>query len=81
LQGVDELYTYNGRRFDLPFIHARHGVNLEESYTHIDLMNHCWRNNLYGGLKNVERALGIQRKLTESMVWKPSGCGGATQRL
>jgi uncharacterized protein len=65
LQGVDELYTYNGRRFDLPFIHARHGVNLEELYTHIDLMNHCWKQNLYGGLKKVEQTLGIPRKLTE----------------
>jgi uncharacterized protein len=65
LQGVDELYTYNGRRFDLPFIHVRHGVNLEDLFTHIDLMNHCWSRNLYGGLKNVERTLGIQRKLTE----------------
>ena len=65
LQGVEELYTYNGHRFDLPFLHVRHGVNLEDQYKHIDLMNHCWRNNLYGGLKNVERTLGIQRKLTE----------------
>ena len=65
LQGVDELSTYNGRRFDMPFLRIRHGVNLEDQYNHIDLMNHCWRKNLYGGLKNVERTLGIQRKLTE----------------
>jgi uncharacterized protein YprB with RNaseH-like and TPR domain len=63
MQGVVELYTYNGRRFDLPFIHSRHGVNLEKLYYHCDLMNHCWRNNLYGGLKKVEQCLGIERKL------------------
>jgi hypothetical protein len=28
-------------------------------------MYHCWRNNLYGGFKAVERQLGIERKLVE----------------
>jgi uncharacterized protein YprB with RNaseH-like and TPR domain len=65
LDGVQNLYTYNGHRFDLPFIHSRHGVNLESSYKHCDLMHHCWRKNLYGGLKAVERSLGIERRLTE----------------
>jgi uncharacterized protein len=65
LQGVNSLYTYNGHRFDLPFIHSRHGVNLESHFQHCDLMHHCWRNNLYGGLKNVERCLGIERRLID----------------
>ena len=65
LGGVDIIYTYNGSRFDLPFIHLRYGINLAELFTHRDLMYDCWRNNLYGGLKAVERQLGINRKLTE----------------
>jgi uncharacterized protein len=65
MQGVKDLYTYNGHRFDLPFIHARYGVDLENLYTHCDLMNHCWRHNLHGGLKKVEQCLGIERKLKE----------------
>jgi uncharacterized protein len=65
LQGVKSLYTYNGHRFDLPFIHSRHGVNLESHFSHCDLMHHCWRNNLYGGLKKVECALGIERRLKD----------------
>jgi uncharacterized protein len=65
LEGVTDLYTYNGHRFDLPFIHARHGVNLESRFHHCDLMHHCWRNNLYGGLKAVERCLGIERQLKD----------------
>jgi len=65
LEGVDHLYTYNGRRFDLPFINTRHGVNLESQFKHCDLMHYCWRNNLYGGLKNVERCLGIERNLKD----------------
>ena len=63
LQGVSVLYTYNGSRFDLPFIHRRLGVNLVQTCTHIDLMYHCWRKNLYGGLKGVERKLGIERQV------------------
>ena len=65
LQGVGVLYTYNGKGFDLPFIHRCVGVNLAELLEHHDLMFDCWRNNLYGGFKSVERQLGIDRKLTE----------------
>ena len=65
MQGVSSLYTYNGRRFDLPFINARHGINLEQSFNHCDLMHHCWKNNLYGGLKVVEQCLGIERRLKD----------------
>ncbi|MBN1188614.1 MAG: ribonuclease H-like domain-containing protein [Dehalococcoidales bacterium] len=65
LEGIRNIYTYNGHRFDLPFIHIRHGINLESGFNHCDLMHHCWRNNLYGGLKAVERNLGIERRLKE----------------
>jgi len=65
LEGVDLVYTYNGSRFDLPFIHTRLGINLAQLFTHRDLMYDCWRNNLYGGFKAVERQLGIERRLKE----------------
>ena len=65
LYGVEVLYTYNGSRFDLPFIHSRLGISLSETFKHHDLMYDCWKNNLYGGFKAVERQLGIDRKLTE----------------
>jgi len=65
LNNVEVLYTYNGSRFDLPFIHSRLGANLEETFTHRDLMYDCWNENLFGGFKAVERQLGIERKLTE----------------
>jgi uncharacterized protein YprB with RNaseH-like and TPR domain len=38
-------------------------VDLARHYWHHDLMYDCWRNNLYGGLKSVERQLGIERRL------------------
>ena len=65
LDGVDKIFTYNGNRFDIPFIHNYLGVNLAAMYPHHDLMYDCWANNLYGGLKAVERQLGIERKLKE----------------
>lgn len=65
LEGVDTIYTYNGSRFDLPFIYTRLQVNLAKEFKHCDLMYHCWKNKLYGGLKSVEQQLGIERKLTE----------------
>jgi uncharacterized protein YprB with RNaseH-like and TPR domain len=70
LQDVDILYTYNGSRFDLPFIHARLGINLAELFPHRDLMYDCWRKNLYGGLKGVERQLGVKRKLPDMNGWE-----------
>ena len=69
LRCVDTIYTYNGSRFDLPFINFRLRVNLREHFHHHDLMHDCWRNNLYGGFKAVERQLGIPRRLR--------GIGGA----
>lgn len=62
LEGVDTIYTYNGARFDLPFIYQHLGINLAEMYDHCDLMFQCWKNNLKGGLKGVEKQLGISRE-------------------
>jgi len=59
---VNVLYTYNGSRFDLPYIDGKLGVDLTKRYLHHDLMYDCWRRNLYGGLKEVERKLGIERR-------------------
>lgn len=63
LEDVDTIYTYNGSRFDIPFIRAFLRVDLEAEFRHHDLMYDCWRNNLYGGFKAVERQLGIYRQL------------------
>jgi len=63
LEGVDVIYTYNGSRFDLPFIASALGVDLEAAFNHRDLMLDCWDRNLYGGFKAVESRLGISREL------------------
>ena len=64
LDGVGTIYTYNGKRFDLPFIRSRLRLDLEAEFSHCDLMYDCWRHNLYGGFKAVEQQLGIPRRLT-----------------
>ncbi len=61
--GVTTIFTYNGKRFDLPFLRNQVGIDLEDHFEHRDLMHDCWRRNLYGGLKTVERKLGVPRQL------------------
>ncbi len=65
LAGVKIIHTYNGSRFDLPFIHGCQGIDLNRIFPHRDLMYDCWSKNLYGGLKAVERQLGIERRLKD----------------
>jgi len=69
LDGVQTIYTYNGQRFDLPFIHTCIGIDLNKTHIHHDLMYDCWRCNLYGGFKAVERQLGIPRQLQGISGW------------
>jgi len=57
LQGSKRLVTYNGNRFDLPAIRRKLAVDLRDRFESYDLMNLCWKNNLYGGLKKVEKRL------------------------
>jgi len=63
VDGVTTIYTYNGSRFDLPFIRGSLGIDLEAVANHHDLMYDCWRCNLFGGFKAVEQQLGIPRQL------------------
>jgi len=61
LRGVTTIYTYNGNRFDIPVIAQKTGLNLKNNFTLHDLMFDCWSKKLFGGLKAVERKLGIAR--------------------
>ncbi len=62
LEGVQTICTYNGSRFDLPVIRRRLGLDLSKEFRSHDLMYHCWRHGLFGGLKRVEEQLGISRR-------------------
>ncbi|MDV0445806.1 hypothetical protein MmiAt1_14030 [Methanimicrococcus sp. At1] len=54
------LITFNGARFDLPFI-KREFPEIEFNQLHIDLMYPLKRIGYGGGLKKIERDLGIVR--------------------
>lgn len=69
LESVNTIYTYNGSRFDLPFMYGSLGIDLHSVATHHDLMYACWRCNLYGGFKAVEQQLGIPRQLQGISGW------------
>jgi uncharacterized protein YprB with RNaseH-like and TPR domain len=62
LDGAEEVITYWGHRFDLPVIDRHLGVNLRDAFRSTDLADHCHRHGLFGGLKAVERVLGISRQ-------------------
>ena len=61
LPEAERIYTYNGNGFDLKVINHRLGVNLLDFYKSRDLMYDCWSHGLKGGLKAVERQVGIER--------------------
>jgi uncharacterized protein YprB with RNaseH-like and TPR domain len=61
LEGTEEVITYWGHRFDLPVIGRILGVDLRRTFQSRDLADHCHRHGLYGGLKAVEKSLGIGR--------------------
>jgi uncharacterized protein YprB with RNaseH-like and TPR domain len=62
MEGTENIFTYNGERFDLPFIRAHFGADLAGRHTHTDLMFDCWKYNLKGGFKAVLRKLDIDRE-------------------
>jgi uncharacterized protein YprB with RNaseH-like and TPR domain len=53
------IVSFNGKRFDQPFL--EHNYDLQIKNPHIDLMYLCKRVGLTGGLKKVEKDLGIDR--------------------
>lgn len=68
LEGAEVVVTYNGERFDLEVLERASGFKLPANVQSLDLMYLCWELDLYGGLKKVERELGIVRdKLIEGM--------------
>jgi len=61
LKGIQVVYTFGGSDFDLPFLKRRYGIDLKSDFRHRDLRYYCRSKNLCGGLKAVERQLGICR--------------------
>lgn len=60
LQKYELLVSFNGARFDLPFIQHEF-PEIDFNQLHVDLMYPLRRIGLSGGLKAIEKKLGIQR--------------------
>lgn len=60
LEKYEVLVTFNGARFDLPFIQHEF-PEIKFNHLHVDLMYPLRRIGLTGGLKAIEKKLGIQR--------------------
>jgi uncharacterized protein YprB with RNaseH-like and TPR domain len=56
---ADLLVSFNGSQFDVPFLETSFDVDV--TTPHLDLMFTCRKLNLTGGLKPIERQLGIDR--------------------
>ncbi len=56
---ADLLVTFNGARFDVPFLER--SFDLDVTTPHLDLIYPCRRLGLTGGLKAIEREVGIDR--------------------
>lgn len=61
LPPAERIFTFNGNSFDLTVIRQQLELNLMDKYQSHDLMYDCWSRGLRGGLKAVERRLGIAR--------------------
>lgn len=57
------LVSFNGKRFDQPFL--EHSFNLDIENPHIDLMYSFKRLGYSGGLKQIEKDLGVERELED----------------
>ena len=53
------LVTFNGKRFDVPFLERAFGLDVD--LPHVDLLYPCREVGLTGGLKGIEREVGIGR--------------------
>lgn len=60
------LVTYNGKLFDLPYIRQELGIHLDQA--HIDLRYPLAALGYKGGLKRIERTLGMEREGAVSLL-------------
>lgn len=59
IDACNYLVTFNGNRFDIPFIDKQYGLN--KKFKSIDLMHLFWQLGYKGGLKKIETNLGLSR--------------------
>ena len=81
------LVSFNGLRFDQPFLETSFGIDVD--CPHLDLMYPCKTLDLSGGLKAIEREIGLERDRPDISgqdavrLWKEheAGVDGALETL
>lgn len=79
------LVSFNGKRFDQPFIENSFDMDIQTP--HLDLMYTCKKIGLQGGLKKIEKELGITRDQDDLdgreaiKLWKKYEKDGDTESL
>lgn len=63
LEDASLLVTFNGQRFDVPFLETCYGMDI--AVPHLDLMYPCKKLGFDGGLKVIEQDLGIDREMPD----------------
>ncbi|SDK19815.1 ribonuclease H-like domain-containing protein [Natronorubrum texcoconense] len=63
LEASSLLVTFNGQRFDVPFLETCYDIDV--ATPHVDLMYPCKKIGLDGGLKAIEKDLGIDRDMPD----------------
>jgi uncharacterized protein YprB with RNaseH-like and TPR domain len=78
LDGVKMLVTFNGSSFDLPILEYHFPFTVPR-VPHFDLRHACRRVGLQGGLKSIEKQMGIARAREVEYVTgkRPSTYGGS----
>ncbi|MCD6229204.1 MAG: ribonuclease H-like domain-containing protein [Candidatus Diapherotrites archaeon] len=86
-ENPSRIVSFNGKRFDLPFI-TRHFSELEiDCREHCDLMELGWALGLSGGLKSLEVQLGLSRQsgvsngLEAVLLWNDFKSNGNEESL
>lgn len=84
LASAEAIVTYNGCRFDLPYLAKAYHLAIS-AFT-IDLEPLCAKHGLQGGLKRVENALGIERDVSlrggdALALWRSYRASGDTHFL
>lgn len=89
IENTKKIVTFNGKRFDIPFLaHKYPNINFE-CLEHHDLMYSCWKLGWKGGQKAVERMLNLSRDsgITSGYeavrLWKryKNGCEESLEKL
>ena len=83
IAGFPMVVTYNGARFDVPFIRRQFGIAMD--MPHLDVMRPLRAHGYKGGLKLCEKLMGMKRQVPEDIdgfeavrLWHAHRCGNRT---